>query len=139
MADYKNLFTRFLDRNDIKYSEPKDNVVKVVYTGDNLKTIPIFVFFDADGDPLVSLKCWEIANFRDEKYASGIIACNDLNKEYRWVCFYIDDDHDVVAQIDAYVDEETCGNICTSLVKRMVNIIDDGYPKIMEALWSRNS
>lgn len=136
MANYKSLFTRFLDRNEIKYTEVKENVVKVVYTGDNLKTIPIFVFFDADGDPLVSLKCWEIANFKDEKLASGIIACNDLNKQYRWVCFYVDDDSDVIAQIDSYVDEETCGSVVTSLVKRMVNIIDEGYPTIMKSLWS---
>lgn len=137
MADYKGLFTRFLDRNDIKYTEMKDNVVKVVYSGDNLKTIPIFVFFDEDGDPIVSLKCWEIAKFKDEKLASGILACNELNKQFRWVCFYIDNDSDVLAQIDAYIDEETCGSVVTSLVRRMVNIIDEGYPTIMGALWGK--
>lgn len=137
MADYKGLFTRFLDRNDIKYTEMKDNVVKVVYSGDNLKTIPIFVFFDEDGDPIVSLKCWEIANFKDEKLASGILACNELNKQFPWVCFYIDKDNDVLAQIVAYIDEETCGSVVTSLVHRMVNIIDEGYPTIMGALWGK--
>ena len=137
MADYKGLFTRFLDRNDIKYTEMKDNVVKVVYSGDNLKTIPIFVFFDEDGDPIVSLKCWEIANFKDEKLASGILACNELNEQFHWVCFYIDKDNDVLAQIYAYIDEETCGSVVTSLVCRMVNIIDEGYPTIMGALWGK--
>ena len=137
MADYKGLFTRFLDRNDIKYTEMNDNVVKVVYSGDNLKTIPIFVFFDEDGDPIVSLKCWEIANFKDEKLASGILACNELNKQFRWVCFYIDKDNDVLAQIVAYIDEETCGSVVTSLVRRMVYIIDEGYPTIMGALWGK--
>ena len=71
MANYKNLFMRFMDRNNIKYTDVKENVVKVVYTGDNLKTIPVFVFFDADGEPLVSFKCWEIANFKDEKLAAS--------------------------------------------------------------------
>ena len=134
MANYKNLFMRFMDRNNIKYTDVKENVVKVVYTGDNLKTIPVFVFFDADGDPIVSFKCWEIANFKDEKMAGGIVACNQLNNKYRWVKFYLDDDCDVVAQIDAYIDEETCGNECTSLVKRMVNIVDEGYPTFMLSL-----
>ena len=135
MANYKSLVTRYMDRNDIKYTEVKDNVVKVVYTGDNLRTIPIFVFFDEDGEPLVSLKCWEIANFKEDKLAAGIIACNELNKRFRWVCFYLDDDRDVIAQIDAYIDDESCGNVVTSLIKRMVNIIDEGYPTIMQGVW----
>jgi hypothetical protein len=136
MANYKNLFMHYMDSNGIKYTDVKENVVKVVYTGDNLKTIPVFVIFDKDGDPLVTFKCWDIANFKDEKMAGGVIGCNQLNKEYRWVKFYLDDDCDVVAQIDAYVDAETCGFECSSLVKRMVNIIDEGYPTFMRALWS---
>ena len=134
MANYKNLFMRYMDDQGIKYTDVKENVVKVVYTGDNLKTIPIFVFFDKDGDPLVTFKCWEIANFKD-KEAAGIIACNQLNNQYRWVTFYVDDDADVITQIDSYVSEETCGAVCMSLVKRMVNIIDESYPNIMHSLW----
>ena len=127
MANYKNLFMRFMDCNNIKYTDVKENVVRVVYTGDNLKTIPIYVFFDADGEGLVTLRCWEIANFKDRNKGHALIACNTLNKQYRWVKFYLDDDGDIVAQIDAYIDEETCGSECTNLVKRMVNIIDEGY------------
>ena len=61
-------------------------------------------------------------------------SCNELNNKYRWVKFYLDDDSDVVAQIDAYVDDETCGGECLSLVRRMVNIVDGGYPTLMQAL-----
>lgn len=135
MVNYKSLFMRHMDREGVKYTEMDNRVVKVVYTGDNLKTIPVYVFFDADGAPLISVKCWEIANFKDDKMAGGMIACNMLNKEYRWVKFFLDDDSDVVAQIDAYVDESTCGGECLSLVKRMVNIIDEGYPTFMRAIW----
>ncbi len=136
MANYKNLFLRFMDREEVRYTEMDDHVVKVVYTGENLKTIPIFVFFDENGEPLISVKCWEITNFKDDKMAGGMIACNMLNKQYRWVKFFLDDDSDVVAQIDAYVDEPTCGSECLSLVRRMVNIIDEAYPTFMRALWS---
>lgn len=134
MANYKNLFMRHMDRNDIKYTDVKENVVKVSYTGDNLQTIPIYVFFDKDGDPLVSFKCWNIANFKG-KEAAGIIKCNELNNHYRWVTFYIDDDADVITQIDSYVDEENCGSVCLSLVRRMVNIIDETYHDIMRTIW----
>ncbi len=136
MANYKSLFMRYMDRNNIKYTDVKENVVKVVYSGDNLTSIPIYVFFDKDGDPLVNFKCWNIQNFKGDLMAGGMIACNDLNKVYRWVKFYLDDDCDVIAEIDAYVDEDTCGSECTSLVKRMVNIIDEGYPTLMHFRWN---
>ncbi len=136
MANYKNLFMRYMDRNNVKYSDVREDVVKVVYTGDNLKSIPVYVFFDKDGDPLVCFKCWDIAKFKDSKMANGVIACNMLNKKYRWVKFYLDDDNDIIAQIDAYVDEETCGSECLNLVKRTVNIVDEGYEIIAKALWA---
>lgn len=136
MTNYKKLFTTYLDSQGVKYSEAKDNVIRVPYTGDNLKTIPVFVFFDSDGEPLVCLKCWEIVRFDGEKMAKGINVCNELNRKFRWVKFYIDSDGDVNAQIDAYIDEESCGSTCKSLVSRMVNIVDEGYPAFMKALWS---
>lgn len=134
MADYKQLFIQHMIQEGIKYSEVNDHAVKVVYSGDNLQTIKIIVIFDEDGDPLVSVRCWEIANFKD-KLAEGYIATNKLNSEYRWVKYYLDKDYDVVASIDAYVDEATCGSECLSLVRRMVNIIDDSYPVFMRAIY----
>ena len=135
MANYKQLFMRYMDQEGIKYTDTDDFVVKVVYTGDNLKSIPVFVFFDKDGDPLVQLKCWEIANFKN-KEAKAMIACNQMNKEWRWIKFYLDDDADIIAGCDAYIDEATCGSECLSLVRRMVNIVDDAYPTFGRALWS---
>ena len=134
MAEYKRLVSRYLDENDIKFTDVKENVIKIAYSGDNLKTIPIFVFFDKDGDPLVTLRCWEICNFKYQE-ARGILTCNEMNSRYRWVTFYVDDDDDVIAQIDSYIDEENCGSVVLDLVRRMVNIIDETYPKFMKARW----
>lgn len=135
MASYKELFMRHMDREGVKYEDRNDFVVKVTYGGDNLKSIPIFVFFDEDGDPIVQFKCWDIANFKD-KEAKGILACNEANTQYRWVKYSIDKDADVVASIDAYIDDDTCGAVCLSLVRRMVNITDDVYPIFARAIWS---
>lgn len=139
MANYKQIYMRYMDDNGIKYSEVqgRENVVKVVYTGDNLNSIPVFVFFDKDGEGMVTLKCWDIANFKGNKLAAGLIACNDMNDKYRWVKFYVDKDGDIIAQIDAYIDERTCGYECASLVRRVVNITDEAYPTFMKALWSK--
>ena len=49
----------------------------------------------------------------------------------------MDKDGDIIAQIDAYIDERTCGYECASLVRRVVNITDEAYPTFMKALWSK--
>ena len=135
MQIYLQEFLAYLDEKGVKYTEQNDHVVKVTYTGDNLDTIPVFVIFDQDGDPYVQFKCWNIANFKNNE-AKGINICNKLNSEYRWVKFYIDSDVDVIASIDAMIDMTTCGEECLSLVRRVVNIVDDSYPDIAKARWA---
>jgi hypothetical protein len=100
-----------------------------------MDTIPIYVFFDEDNDPYVSFKCWEIQSFKNNE-AAALIVCNNLNNEYRWLKFYMDEDKDVNASLDAMVDRSTCGEECLSLVRRMVNIIDEAYPQIAKARWA---
>ena len=135
MANYKRLFMNHMDREGIKYTDRGEFRVRVAYNGDNLKTIPVIVDFDKDGDPMVQFHCWEIANFKD-KFAAGVLACNILNAKYRWVKFYIDDDKDVVCSVDAYIDEINCGSECMALVRRVVNITDEAYPIFMKALFA---
>ncbi|MEA5039362.1 MAG: YbjN domain-containing protein [Clostridiaceae bacterium] len=136
MADYKAAFLQYMDQKEIKYADANENVVRVAYSGDNLKSIPIFVFFDKDGDNLVQFACWEIATFPDDKYAAGLLTCNALNSKFRWVKFYLDADKCIRAEMDAYVQLETVGEACSQLVRRMVGIIDEAYPDLMKALWS---
>lgn len=135
MNMYADFFKEYMDENGIKYTERDERIVKVVYNGDNLKSIPVFVFFDEDGDGLVQLKCWEIANFKG-KESKALVVCNELNNKYRWVKFYLDDDADILVSIDAIIDAATCGEECMSLVRRVVNITDEAYPEIAKALWA---
>lgn len=133
MANYKRLFMRQMDAKGIKYEDKDEFIVKVTFSGDHLKSIPVYIFFDQDGEPMVQFKCWNIANFKG-KEDKGIVACNKLNAEYRWVKYYLDSDADVVASIDAYIDEMTCGDECIKLVSRVVNITDDAYPTFVRAM-----
>ena len=135
MLKYAQLFVDYLDIKGIKYTVIDERTVKVVYNGDNLDSIPVFVFFDKDGDNLVAFKCWDIANFKSAP-EKGINACNELNAAWRWVKFFIDKDFDVVADIDAIVDDRTCGEICLALVRRVVSIVDDAYPTLAKARWA---
>lgn len=135
MVDYKKLFMNYMDAKGVKYEDKDTYVVKVTYTGDNIKSIPIFVFFDSDGDPILQMKCWDIANFTN-KEEKGLSACNEANTTYRWAKFYIDKDKDVIAELDAYIDAATCGEECLKLVRRMVSVIDKAYPIFGKALWA---
>ena len=135
MLYYAQLFANHMNSEGVKFSEEKENVIKVVYTGDNLDSIPVYVFFDKDGDPLVTFKCWNIINFKSNREAA-INACNEMNAKFRWIKFYIDDDGDIIAEMDAMIDDATCGKECLYLVRRAVSIIDDAYPTFVKARWA---
>ncbi len=135
MANYKQLFTEYMDAKGIKYEEVNEFAVRVVYNCENIKALPVYVLFDKDGDAMVQFKSWDIANFKN-RVDEGIKVCHTLNAKYRWVKYYLDSDSDVVCTCDAYVDENTCGPVCLALVNRVVNISDEAYPDFMRALYS---
>ena len=134
---YKNAFLRHMDREGIKYEDRDERTVWVRFSGDNLRTIRITVIFSEDGDPYVVFKNWDIGSFKDDsKYAKGLVACNEMNKKWRWAKFYLDEDRDVTVGCDAIVDEETVGPECEELVRRLVHIIDEVYPEFMRAMYA---
>lgn len=135
MQPYAQAFARYLTSKGYKYTQKEDRIIEISFRGENLNSIDVFVFFDKDGDPLVSLKCWEIANFKNNERI-GMEVCNQLNAEYRWVKFYIDDDKDVIAETDGVLSMDTCGEHCLFLVKRVINIVDDVYPRFAKARWA---
>ncbi len=135
MGRFKDLYLAYMDANGIKYTDRDERAVRVAYTGDNLKTIPVMVIFNEDDRGVVALRCWEIADVPAEKFVDILTICNELNNKYRWVKFSIDKDNALVASLDAYIDETTCGEECSELVRRMIGIVDEAYPDIMKGLW----
>jgi len=135
MQQYLSKFLDQMDSEGVRYTQTESNIVKIVYGGENLDTITIFVIFDEDGDPLVQLKCWNIAGFKG-KEALAMEICNQLNARFRWVKFYVDKDSDVIADLDAMIDIDSCGEEVLAMVRRMVSILDDAYPSIAKARWA---
>lgn len=134
MNQYVKSFINHLKKNDIKYNQEDDHVISISFKGDNIDRVKAYVFFDEDGDPYVHLKCWTISSFKNN-VEKGLLLCNALNIEYRWVRFYIDKDFDLSADMDAKIDILTCGENCLFLVKRIANIVDDAYPQIAKCRW----
>ena len=134
MVTYKQLCMEYMRREKIRYEDVREFVLKVTYTGANVSTISIYLYFDEDGEANVALKSWNIVNFAG-RVDEAVALCNTLNAKYRWVKFYVDEDADVVAELDALVSEQSCGSSCMNLIRRMTSVIDDAYPLLSHALW----
>lgn len=133
MGSYKNLFTDYLCKQKLHYTDRGEHSVRVTYSGSHLPSIPVQVLFDQDDEPTVQLKCWDIASFLG-KEAQGEQLCAKLNREFSWVRFYLDQDSDLVAAMDAYVDDYNCGELCLRLVLTVVDAADACYPLVEESL-----
>lgn len=134
--EYKQIYTEYMDSNGIRYINHDAHHVEVRFTGENLDSIPIHVFFDKNGADNVRLVCWKIYKCPENLLGAACGVCNVLNKKYRWVKFYVDEDYDLVGEMDALIDMVFVGNECAKLVEKMADIIDDAYPKIDTLLWS---
>ena len=135
MQAFAQKFIDTMEENGIKYSEVDENTLKISFNCDNIKTVNVFALFDEDGDPFVQFRCWEIESFKSNE-AAGLAVCNALNLQFRWVKFFLDKDLDVTATLDAMLDEDTSGEECRSMMMRLVNIVDDAYPRIAKARWA---
>ena len=118
-----------LDGKNVRYTyKPleKSELVSIGYEGDNMKDMNFMFFFDKDGES-VSVKCFAIDQFGANDLARGIVCSNKLNNKYRWIKFYIDEDNEAAASIDAVITAKSAGDVCFELLIRMLDIVDEAY------------
>ena len=133
---YYSIFKNRLDQENLPYREIQDGTIEIIQQGKNIQNIRIVVGFDDGTSNRPWFKSYDLGRFDGDKYAAGLMACNDANKQYRWVRFYIDEDNDVVAAADAIVSEESVFDEVIELIVRMLHIVDDLYPSFMKARWA---
>ena len=136
MSAYASLFKSFLDREGIRYNEGNNEIISITYSAENTNSIEVFVRFDEDGKNRVTLVSFAIGEFPQAQFAKALVTCNMMNRKYRWVKFYINDNNCIAVSSDAILDEETCGDECMEYVIRIVKIIDGAYPEFMKARWA---
>lgn len=118
------LFTDALKRENIKYSTNDEKAaVFVKYNGDNFSSLTFSFFFDEDGES-VSLKVFSIEQFTKSQLPDAYEFCNEMNKEWRWIRFYVDADDEFTADMDAVISPATCGKECVEILRRAVSIVD---------------
>jgi len=140
MGKIADAFKARLDSRDIKYTyfeanENRNEAIKVSFSGKNADSISVMFFFDKNSDT-INIKCFSIAKVPTEKLMNIYVVLNELNAEYRWVKFYVDDDNEVTVSGDAIADVATAGEELEEILVRYINIIDEVYPRIMKALWA---
>lgn len=140
----KSEFIRTLLRNDEfyrSYEELNEKIVRIVFGGENINEIAVLVSFGVtdSGTQIVNISCYELFNYED-KYAAGILACNQANDE-GMIKYYIDEDKDVVAQstllFDAYgLPSRFSPELVLSQALMVALSVDDEYPIFARAKWS---
>jgi len=125
-----------LDEKHLPYNEIKEGVIEVFEKKENIGSVRVVIGFDEPDSTRPWFRCFELGRFPEEKTAAALIACNNANKEYRWVRFSLDEEHDIVCAADAIVDEETVFDEVVELIVRMMRIVDTVYPTFMQARWS---
>jgi hypothetical protein len=140
----KSEFIRTLLRNDEfyrSYEELNEKIVRIVFSGENINEIAVLVSFGVtdSGTQIVNISCYELFNYED-KYAAGILACNQANDE-GMIKYYIDEDKDVVAQstllFDAYgLPSHFSPELVLSQALMVALSVDDEYPIFARAKWS---
>lgn len=131
-------FALTLQQRDVRFTDVSDDersVIRVGYHLENLDNLDTFFFFDDTGES-AHMGTGVIAHVPQGREASVLRAINELNETYRWVCFYLDKDNDVLATIDFILSPNTVGATCFELLQRTINIVDEGYPTLMRAIWS---
>lgn len=116
-------------------SEKNERVVRLKFKAENVESVEVLLVFDED-EHSVSCKCYNLCKFPENKKLDMYRICNELNANYRWLKFYVDEsDNTITAQLDAVIQVESCGAECYELVGRSVAIADEAYPKFMKAIW----
>lgn len=131
-------FLKALDAEKIKYrymgvDEDDREEVTVGYTGDYCDDIFINIFFSPKLTS-VSMRFWNIVDFDKADYADALELVNELNADYKFVKFVVDDwDWSIGAELDIPIREgEESAQIALDALYYIVQIADEAYPDLEE-------
>lgn len=135
------LIAEAFDRNGIHYRRTEFEEVTLLEAGYAIHEGPTvqFQFFARhENGHGVQIRVNGLLNkARQEKRGSILEACNSINKQMRFLKFYLDDDGDVLCDADLpdQTGEDCVGDSCTELFLRGIRILDDCYHYIPEAYY----
>lgn len=84
----------------------------------------------------VSVRIFSLAQVPEDKFGDALLVCNDLNTEYRFTKFYVDEDNEVTVAADGILSAGTAGSETFDLVATTIATAEKAYPTFMKAIWS---
>ena len=125
-------FVDSLDEEEIRYSwlgvdNDGDEHIRITYKGDNMPSIQTEWYFEKDPQR-VSFYIWDIIFFENEDYYDVLDTVNKINKDYRYLCLFIDSrDNSVNASYCMPLVVNSTAALCSDVLHRFINILDDVY------------
>ena len=139
--EYNNTkgFLTVLDAHEIVYEylgidDDKDEGVKIVTEGDYKDEIVAYVYFNEDDDVVTMCSFYVVEEFNKKDLVSVFRAVNELHKQYKFVCFVVDEeDYSVDSTIDIPLrDCDEAGEIAFDALYYLVTITDEAYDQLKE-------
>jgi len=127
----------YFDSIDLRYRvADRDNVLTLGFRDvRNIGSFEIILIFS--DDRYVSLKVYNICKVPEDKKDCMYKVCSDLNNQYRWDKFYLDeDDNTITMQSDAIIEPESAGEKIARLIRFSTGVAGEAYPALMKALWA---
>lgn len=131
------VFTAYLDSQEVNWSwqNEEDKLIRVGWKLENTK-IAMFFFFDEDNTNL-HIVGRDFLNMPSDKFEKMCIISNEVNTKFRWAKFTVDkDDEEVLCEMDAVIQLDSCAEEAYELMVRMTQIVDEAYAIYMKGLWA---
>lgn len=129
-------FTDYLEQRGYKFESIDGgedyDIVLTDWTAEKIRSISVRIFM-SDCDMVA--KVFSIAVVPNEKRNSILEKFNELHNKWRWINFYIDEDNEITARIEAVFCESNVVEVCDVMLSKIINITDECYPELMKVLW----
>lgn len=129
-------FLNLCDQRGTKYTyvgisqSTNNEQVRLQWTGDNINSITVNMFFDPDLDA-VYLYCWNIINFSSFNTSAVTERVNQLNADTLYVKWWVDtSDNSVTGEISCPVGIGYAGQVAYEAMRQMVLRVDNYYPQL---------
>ena len=128
------------DKKDIKYSFIEQKSSQIIQAGIPIENGPsIMVWFIAHKDTNdIAVRVFGIVSkIKNEKKQLLLNAVNSCNEKFRFFKFCIDSDNDVNVEYDFLTESSNTGPMAYEALARISSVLDEAYPIMMDALYSK--
>ena len=127
------------EENGLKYKEfkelPDGSTVMIAGFDGQFTTFEMVIYFDSE-DHTAMIRIPKLTKVPIDRRYDVLSTLNQLNQEYRWTRFFVDQDDEVTVQIDQILSKDQNADSVMELIVRTIKIVDEAYPKFMKAIWA---